>query len=191
MKKGLKIILGVIGAVILLFVIDLICIFTINRPLLAIKKDNVYKGLLYDTYLCSEYTVPQIKVKETKFTCSVIKTEEITHKDVEDKINLIIENGPKTSSNPFHYVKASQDIYDELLMHPKVTFEYSIKNLIETKADDGLKSYIEALLCSRINTSFKYDFESSSDYLENYKEYLLKDDVELSEYDIYAKTLLK
>lgn len=77
MKKGLKITLGVIGGIILLFAIDLICIFTINRPLLAIKKDNVYRGLLYDTHLCSEYTVPQIKQKGAKFTCAVLEFDKL------------------------------------------------------------------------------------------------------------------
>lgn len=76
MKKWLKITLGVVGGIILLFAIDLICIFTINRPLLAVKKDNVYRGLLYDTYICSEYTVPQIKTKGAKFTCAVIEFNE-------------------------------------------------------------------------------------------------------------------
>lgn len=76
MKKWLKITLGVVGGIILLFAIDLICIFTINRPLLAVKKYNVYRGLLYDTYICSEYTVPQIKTKGAKFTCAVIEFNE-------------------------------------------------------------------------------------------------------------------
>ena len=82
MKKWLKITLGVIGGVILLFVIDLICIFTINKPLFAIKEDNwdsinlVYKGLIYDTYICHEHSVPQIKVKGAKFTCAFVKFDE-------------------------------------------------------------------------------------------------------------------
>ena len=76
MKKWLKITLGVVGGIILLFAIDLICIFAINRPLLAVKKDNVYKGLLYDTYICSEYTLPQIKTKGAKFTCPFIEFDD-------------------------------------------------------------------------------------------------------------------
>lgn len=70
-KKGIKVILGVIGTILLLFVVDLICIFAINRPLFAIKKDNgsIYRGILYDTYNCTEYSVPQIKAKWTKYAC--------------------------------------------------------------------------------------------------------------------------
>jgi len=82
MKKYVKIILGVIGVIILLLIIDLICIFTTNKPLFAIKQDNgdsvniVYKGLLYDTYICHEYSVPQIKIKGAKYTCAHIEFTE-------------------------------------------------------------------------------------------------------------------
>ena len=73
MKKSLKIFLIYIGIIILLFIIDLICIFTINRPILAIKDgNNVYKGIFYNTYNCAEYAVPQIKSKGTKFVCAEI-----------------------------------------------------------------------------------------------------------------------
>lgn len=69
MKKSIKISLIVIGIIVLCFIIDLICIFTINRPLFAIKEDNgdsvnlIYRGLFYDTYNCHEFSAPQIKVK--------------------------------------------------------------------------------------------------------------------------------
>jgi len=82
MKKYVKFILGVVGGVILLLIIDFICIFTINKPLFAIKQDNgdsvniVYKGLLYDTYICHEYSVPQIKIKGAKYTCAHIEFTE-------------------------------------------------------------------------------------------------------------------
>ena len=82
MKKWMKITLGIVGVIILLFAIDIVCIFTINRPLLAIKEDNgdsvnlIYRGILYDTYNCHEYSIPQIKVKGAKFTCAVIQFDE-------------------------------------------------------------------------------------------------------------------
>lgn len=110
--------------------------------------------------------------------------------DVAKNIDIIVNNGPQMSSNPFDYIKASQKEYDELLENAKVTFEYSIKDLIETNAGNGLKSYIEALLCSEINDNFKYDFESANDYLDHYKEFL-KDDNCFNQYDEYAITLLK
>lgn len=72
MKKWLKIILGFVGMIILCILLDIICIFTINRPIFAIKNEgaNVYKGLFYDTYNCLEYSIPQIKIKCTKFSCT-------------------------------------------------------------------------------------------------------------------------
>ena len=110
--------------------------------------------------------------------------------DVAKNIDIIVNNGPQMSSNPFDYIKASQKEYDELLENAKETFEYSIKDLIETNAGNGLKSYIEALLCGEINDNFKYDFESANDYLDHYKEFL-KDDNQFNQYDEYAITLLK
>ena len=73
-----KFIFGVILVVILLIVIDLISIFTINKPLFAIKDKNgyVYRGLLYDTYNCLEYSVPQIKRKGLKLACMPINSVE-------------------------------------------------------------------------------------------------------------------
>ena len=40
MKKSLKIILGIIVGIVLCFVIDLIFIFTFNRPLFAVRENN-------------------------------------------------------------------------------------------------------------------------------------------------------
>ena len=96
-----------------------------------------------------------------------------------------------TSSNPFDYIKTSQKEYNELLNHPKETFEYAIKDLIETNANNGLKSYIEALLCKEINKNFKYDFESANDYLKHYKEFLQQSHSDFNNYDKYAISLLK
>ncbi len=106
-----------------------------------------------------------------------------------ENIEKIIKNGPQTSSSPFDYIKASQNEYDELLNHPEDTFEYAIEDLLKTNAGDGLKSYIEALLCKEINKDFEYDFESAIDYLNSYKEYI-KNSSKLSEYDNYVKSLL-
>lgn len=90
MKKWMKISLGVLGGIILLFAIDFICIFTINRPLFAIKEDNgdsvhiIYRGLLYDTYNCNEYPTPQIKLKGNNMECLSI--------DFNKNIKSIVDN---------------------------------------------------------------------------------------------------
>lgn len=111
--------------------------------------------------------------------------------NVSKKIDIIVNSGPQASSNPFDYIKASQKEYDDLLENKKVSFEYSIKDLIDTNANNGLKSYIEALLCKEINKNFEYDFESADDYLKHYKEFLSKNNIDFNEYDKYAKSLIK
>lgn len=95
MKKWMKIILWVIGFILTLIVIDLICIFTIHRPLLAVREanENIYRGLLYDTLYCSENEKPQIKPKGTKISCIVSNYDQrdsITLKDLNDVNNKII-----------------------------------------------------------------------------------------------------
>lgn len=81
MKKWTKTLLKIIIIAILLLVIDLISIFVFSKPIFAIKEKNndstnvIYKGLLYNTYICHEYTVPQIKIKGTKYNCSHIIIE--------------------------------------------------------------------------------------------------------------------
>lgn len=81
MKKWLKITLGIIGIIVLVIVIDITCIFTIHKPLFAIRSENngsnneVYHGLFYNTYNCAEYSIPQIKAKWTKFSCAVGKDD--------------------------------------------------------------------------------------------------------------------
>ncbi len=73
MKKWIKVFIGIMCVVILIFVIDLICIFTINRPLFAFKAKTRFKynGIIYDVYNCPEYSTPQIKGKNAKFSCAV------------------------------------------------------------------------------------------------------------------------
>ena len=72
MKKWLKVVLGVGGILLFCFIIDMISIFTRNKPVFAVRgsESNIYEGLFYDTYICSEYSVPQIKMKKEKFSCA-------------------------------------------------------------------------------------------------------------------------
>ena len=119
------------------------------------------------------------------------KRMEDDYLNVSKKIDIIVNNGPQASSNPFDYIKASQKEYDDWLENKRVSFEYAIKDLIDTNANNGLKSYIEALLCKEINKNFEYDFESADDYLKHYKEFLSKNNIDFNEYDKYAKSLIK
>ncbi len=106
MKKGFKITLGVLGVIVLLFGLDLVCILTINRPIFAIQKEEgtVYKGFFYDTYSCAEYSVPQIKAKGTKFSCS----------DVKLNIGKIVNIIDKTKNmNDFACAEAIEEFYED------------------------------------------------------------------------------
>lgn len=96
MKKLIKAILIIIGIILLSVIIDIVCIFSINRPIFAIKDDcdciyHVYRGIFYDTYNCPEYSMVQIKSKGTKFSCANVRFDigkviEIvdTTKDIKD-----------------------------------------------------------------------------------------------------------
>lgn len=145
-------------------------------------------GIIYYSIYEDVTEREDFKFKKESISDSPVET---VNQDVANKINYIVENGPHLSSNPFDYVNANKDVYDELKNTPKETFEYAIKDLITTNANKGLTSYIEALLCREINSNFDYDFESANDYLEHYKEFLKNSDYKYNEYDKYAKSLLK
>lgn len=152
------------------------------------------EGLVVVVGLVDNNREEQVWFKKNVVDSKYIKFEQGEHYNdsfsVAKNIDAIVNNGPQMSSNPFDYIKASQKEYNKLLENSRETFEYSIKDLIETNAGNGLKSYIEALLCSKINDNFKYDFESANDYLDHYKEFL-KDNASFNQYDVYAISLLK
>lgn len=125
---------------------------------------------------------------ENKYESQNIDNEDIF--DIGNEIETIINSRNQESSNPYDYINASKQEYNKLLEHPKETFEYSIKDLIDSNASNGLVSYIEVILCSEINKNFQYDFSSANDYLEKYKEFLNRNDSVLNDHDIYTKSLL-
>jgi len=75
MKTWLKVTICVIVFIFVLVVIDMVSIYTKFKPVFAVKKscdectNDVYYGLFYDTYVCNQYTVPQVKAKWTKYSC--------------------------------------------------------------------------------------------------------------------------
>lgn len=150
MKKSLKITIIIITSLMLLTIIDLISIYTINKPLFAIKEDNIYKGIFYDTYNCSEYSVPQIKIKGTKYSCSkpiilkeyiyTIETNEIPNCNKEKKLYKGIEN---------------KNIYTYCLDNIKIN---DGTNLIE------LKDYMEE------NNNVMEEIINTLEYIDTYKD---------------------
>lgn len=96
MKTLLKVVLSVIGLVLIYIIVDLISIYTRNKPIFPIESSvsNMYVGLFYDIYNCPEYSIPQIKFKGTKFAClEKITVEEVTEKIVMVDGNLYYNTG--------------------------------------------------------------------------------------------------
>ncbi len=86
MKKIIKPMIIILGIILILIILDLSSIFLRSKPIFAVmqRTPGAYSGILYDTYNCPEYTVPQIKMKGTKFGCSLdIKQEKIIN--IKDK----------------------------------------------------------------------------------------------------------
>ena len=106
MKRLYKLMIIIVVVIFLLFTIDLVFVFTINRPLLAVKgSDNyTYKGLFFDTYNCPEYPMVQIKMKGAKLRCSDISF-------VESKVIEIVD----TSKNikDFTCAEALEQFYED------------------------------------------------------------------------------
>lgn len=70
MKKGLKIFLITLGSIIGLLLIDLLCVFIMDRPIFALKLKTPggYSGVLYDVYKCGKDA--KIVAKGTKLSCA-------------------------------------------------------------------------------------------------------------------------
>jgi hypothetical protein len=62
----------------ILFIVDLVSNFDINKPLLEINEDNddsinlVYKGLLYDTYIVMDILYHRLKLRTHGFLVVLI-----------------------------------------------------------------------------------------------------------------------
>lgn len=171
MKKWVKIILYIIGIIVLIFVIDLICIFTINRPLFAIRTDNddsiniVYRGLFYDTYDCAEYSVPQIKSKGLKFSCAIDRTDIGMVKEIVDTTKDIKD---------FSCAEALEGFYED----EKYIYYFSCikgKYMI-VKYDNGYEETVSnALKYGSITIKDLDDF--GIEYIKEEKEVITKEDI--------------
>lgn len=141
MKKWIKISLIVISVIILCVIIDLICIFTLNRPVFALKKDNYYVGLFYNTYNCPEFSIPQIKSKTSKFFCS------------KEKIGNIVDivDTTKTIKN-FNCAEALEQFYED--EENKYFYSCIKSKYIIVKYESGYQETVEnALKNGTINIS--------------------------------------
>lgn len=188
MKKWLKVILVIIGGIILFTIIDIVCVFTMNKPLFAIKQNNgdsvniVYKGLLYDVYNCHEYSVPQIKFKGNKFNCSeLIKSFQLNNSSKIYDINAFIEFNKENSTlvinNIFRKnneeIVIIKDIEARLYLNEKLLTEYKNDDKIDMIiADDENSDEREFLVeldktLRTINIKYKSNL-LYEDYKNNY-----------------------
>ena len=101
MKKLLKTVLKLI---VVCIIIDLFCIYFINRPIFAIKEkdNNIYRGLFYDVYNCMEYSVPQIKLKGAIFSCAT---------QIYDDLFTVTSSGKKEISKVVVINEDNEDMY--------------------------------------------------------------------------------
>ena len=93
MKNWKKIAIIIVSITLILTMIDIFSILNYSKPIFAIKKDNVYKGLFYNTYICDEHSIALIKSKTEKFNCSINTLEESNYNIVElENISMSIMN---------------------------------------------------------------------------------------------------
>ena len=154
MKKWFKIILGVIGGIVLLLGTDLLCIFTINRPLFAIKKGNesMYKGIFYDTYYCKELSMPQIKAKETKFSCAIKESQYdiIVISDItlfygmfdETGATLVIKDNAKTHYTYGEWYKIEKKVNNEWYEVKPIIDDYGFDDIAYIPDENGEVKFV-------------------------------------------------
>ena len=119
MKKWLKISLIIVEVFALCIILDIVSIYTRNKPIFAINNDadQVYRGLLYDTYNCQEYPTPQIKAKWNKFSCAVSNTQNIIIGKITDiKDKYVVINGLSDNNT----LKTNQESHINLNNNPKI-----------------------------------------------------------------------
>ena len=72
MRKILRNLSIIITILIILTGIDIYSLFTKGETIFPVKEEmmgdsKVIKSLLYDAYFCEEFTLPQVKIKGTKY----------------------------------------------------------------------------------------------------------------------------
>lgn len=151
-----KIILGIISILVLSVVIDLVCIFTINRPIFSQGEDYgthaVYKGLFFNTYVCPEFSTPQIKVKSAKYTCAVLEYDmgsvvsiKDTTKDIKDFACAEALEGFYADENYTYYWSCIKNKY------MIVKYDDGSKELISEALE---KKHIDIQMLDKFNISY-------------------------------------
>lgn len=132
--------------IILFFVVDFACIFLLDRPMFAVKGNvpYMYRGLFYDTYSCPEYSVPQVKMKGTKFSCvESFKYEIIT------SVEEVCDNVSRTK---LYYEEDGRRVYTRCLDSISIKYEDKTVSLKEfIKDNDSLEEAIDKLTLTEVD----------------------------------------
>ena len=156
MKKTVKIILILIGIIILYFIVDLLFIFTLNRPLFMVKAKTpyTYTGLFYNVYNCPEYSTPQIKSKGSKFSCAIDTTGV-------DEVLEIVDTSKEIKD--FMCAEALEQFYED----DKYEYYYSCMkgSFIIVKYKNGFQETVEVALKNKTITISDLD-KYNIDYIK-------------------------
>lgn len=151
-----KIILYIVLLIGLLIVIDFVSIYTKGEPLFFIDTEETsankkYVGILYDTYDCLIYSVPQVRFKWTKYNCDESKMEKsfkvsIEKSNNEDLIKAGTISDKKNNYSIYYYglsraiININNHNYDfyEAISENKIGLEVVLADLtIAAKVWDG------------------------------------------------------
>lgn len=146
MKKYLKILIIMIILLLSILILDVVSIYTRFKPIVGVyyKEDFIYRGILYDTYVCPQYTVPVIKSKFSKFSC---KERSIIESIIDETVNM--KNFTCASSLEEFYEDEENKYYFSCIKSQFVIVKYSnnvTKNVKEAFNNneitiDDLKNY--------------------------------------------------
>lgn len=116
--------LKILVVIVFIYTVEVVCSIAIGRPIFAIKEDNVYKGLFFDVYNCSEYAVPQIVPKNRMFACSEVK--------VKDYKNYMLVADVSNSCDKTLYLDGDRKIYLYCIDKIFVMDQYSVLTDLNT-----------------------------------------------------------
>lgn len=143
MKKLLNSIIGIIIILAILIGIDIYSIYNHNKPIFIIEEENnnlntVYRGIFYDTFNCAEYSMLQIKLKGTKYSCpSDIKKENNDNKKIA-KLTLV---GDLLFEQPYYNAISNGEDKNKYFRRVKTYFkedDLSIGNMEVVIGNDNL-----------------------------------------------------
>ena len=173
MKRVLNILLFIFIVFAFSFSIDFVAIVLIKRPLFAMKQeDNVYSGVIYNTYYCDNK--PIIKFKSDKYKCEEYEV-----------IDIVDETDTCSTSLELFYEDDNYKYYFPCIKSDNIVVKYS--NNKSEKLKDALKSNrIDVKVLSLYNINYYKESKKGSYRLDiTYDETEGTKKVKSLDYDIY------